>query len=112
MVIQAAVAGDHDRSSENGLSDREMEVLACLSQGKTTCQIAGALYISKNTVKTHLRYILEKLEATHRAEAASKAAQMGLIGSQPCTELLHDPDHVPGMLQVKIEAYVFVRGMR
>jgi two-component system, NarL family, nitrate/nitrite response regulator NarL len=81
QVLNAAVMGDQSRSIESGLSSREMEVLACLSQGKTTSQIAIELFISENTVKTHVRHILEKLEASNRAEAVSKAVQMGLIGS-------------------------------
>jgi two-component system nitrate/nitrite response regulator NarL len=81
QVLRAAVVGDQSRSTDSGLSGREMEVLACLAQGKTTSQIAGELFISENTVKTHVRHILEKLEAANRAEAVSKAVQMGLIGS-------------------------------
>ena len=64
---------------DGGLSKRELEVLECLAQGKTTIQIASELYVSENTVKTHVRHILGKLEASNRAEAVSKAAQMGLI---------------------------------
>jgi len=81
QVLKAAVEGGQSRSLEVGLSDREMEVLECLAQGKTTSQVAGELFISENTVKTHVRHILEKLEASNRAEAVSKATQMGLIGS-------------------------------
>lgn len=62
-----------------GLSRREMEVLICLSQGMTSAQIASDLYITENTVKTHVRHILEKLEASNRAEAVSRAIQLGLI---------------------------------
>jgi DNA-binding NarL/FixJ family response regulator len=80
--MRAAMSGEMGRAAESGLSTREMEVLECLAQGKTTAQIAGELYISENTVKTHVRHILEKLEASNRAEAVSKAAQMGLIGSE------------------------------
>ncbi|OGO61263.1 MAG: hypothetical protein A2029_09375 [Chloroflexi bacterium RBG_19FT_COMBO_47_9] len=65
--------------SDKGLSKRELEVLAHLSQGKTTASISDELFISENTVKTHIRHILEKLEAANRAEAVSKATQMGLI---------------------------------
>jgi DNA-binding NarL/FixJ family response regulator len=61
------------------LSDRELEVLHCLAQGMTTTQIGSQLFISENTVKTHIRHILEKLEASNRTEAVSKAIQMGLI---------------------------------
>jgi len=61
------------------LSTREMEVLDCLSQGMTSSEIASHLFISENTVKTHVRHILDKLEAANRAEAVSKAIQLGLI---------------------------------
>jgi DNA-binding NarL/FixJ family response regulator len=81
QVLRAAMAGDQNRATESGLSSREMEVLECLAQGKTTSQIASELYVSENTIKTHVRHILEKLEASNRAEAVSKANQMGLIGS-------------------------------
>jgi DNA-binding NarL/FixJ family response regulator len=78
--VMRAVNTELNGASDSSLSLREMEVLACLSQGLTTAQIAGELYISENTVKTHVRHILEKLEASNRAEAVSKATLMGLIG--------------------------------
>ena len=80
QVMHAVISGDQSRVSDSGLSSREMEVLNCLAQGRTTTQIAAELFISENTVKTHVRHILEKLEASNRAEAVSKAIQMGLIG--------------------------------
>ncbi len=61
------------------LSDRELEVLGCMVDGLTTQQMAGRLFISENTVKTHVRHIFEKLEVSNRAEAVGKAMQMGLI---------------------------------
>lgn len=61
------------------LSDRELEVLGCLAEGLTTLQIGVKLYISENTVKTHIRHILEKLEASNRTEAVGKATQLGLL---------------------------------
>lgn len=64
------------------LSDRELEVLACLTDGQTTQQISTHLFISENTVKTHIRHILEKLEASNRTEAVSKAMQLGLIAKK------------------------------
>jgi DNA-binding NarL/FixJ family response regulator len=79
QVLKAAATGDQSHAGDSGLSAREMEVLTCLAQGKTTAQIAGELFISENTVKTHVRHILEKLVASNRAEAVSKATQMGLI---------------------------------
>jgi DNA-binding NarL/FixJ family response regulator len=79
QVLNAATNSDQAHAAESGLSAREMEVLACLAQGKTTSQIASELFISENTVKTHVRHILEKLSASNRAEAVSKATQIGLI---------------------------------
>ncbi len=61
------------------LSDRELEVLECMVDGLTTQQMAGRLFISENTVKTHVRHIFEKLEVSNRAEAVGKAMQMGLV---------------------------------
>lgn len=61
------------------LSDRELEVLRCLAAGLTTHQISRDLFISENTVKTHIRHILEKLEVENRAEAVGKAMTIGLI---------------------------------
>ena len=61
------------------LSDREQEVLMCLAEGLTTTQIAARLYISENTVKTHIRHILDKLESSNRTEAVGKATQLGLL---------------------------------
>ena len=77
-VLQAVRRSQTDRS-RGLLSDREVEVLKCLARGQTTTQIAGVLFISENTVKTHIRHILEKMEVNNRAEAVARAAQMDLI---------------------------------
>ena len=72
-----AISSDPEQITESGLSGRELEVLDRLAAGFTTAQIADGLFISENTVKTHVRHILEKLEAANRAEAVSKALQQG-----------------------------------
>lgn len=61
------------------LSEREVEVLECMVDGRTTQQIASQLFISENTVKTHVRHIFEKLGVSTRAEAVGRAMQMGLL---------------------------------
>jgi DNA-binding NarL/FixJ family response regulator len=61
------------------LSSREVEVLGLMSQGLSTRQIADSLVISENTVKTHIRHILEKLEVNNRAQAVAKALEMRYI---------------------------------
>jgi len=80
--VLRAVNPDQAGAADRGLSSRELEVLKCLAGGKTTAQISSELFISDNTVKTHVRHILEKLEAANRAEAVSKAVQLGVIGRE------------------------------
>lgn len=65
--------------SANLLTEREVEVLRFLARGLTTAQTGAEMFISENTVKTHVRHILDKLEVSNRAEAVAKATQIGLI---------------------------------
>lgn len=67
------------RDVPTGMSEREFDVLNCLANGQTTREIAETLFISENTVKTHIRHIMEKMDASNRTEAVSKALQMGMI---------------------------------
>lgn len=64
---------------EQLLTDREKEVLKLLALGQTRPQISDALYISLNTLKTQLRSIYRKLEATSRADALREASKRGLL---------------------------------
>jgi len=75
-VMQTAARGRHSSVS---LSARERVVLNHLAAGETTSQIAAALFISENTVKTHVRRILKKLDVANRTEAVAHAAVLGLI---------------------------------
>ena len=61
------------------LSAREREVLRLLAGMLTTEEVASELYISVNTVKTHLKSIYRKLAASHRGEAVRRAKQLRLI---------------------------------
>jgi len=61
------------------LTEREREVLRHVSGMLTTAEIASELYISTNTVKTHIKNICNKLAATHRGEAVRRARQLQLI---------------------------------
>jgi two-component system, NarL family, response regulator len=67
------------RLSEDELTPRELEILTLLAEGKSNKLIARELNISEGTVKTHVKNILEKLDATSRTEALSLAARRGLI---------------------------------
>ncbi len=61
------------------LSDRELDVLACMVQGASNKDIAADLFISENTVKVHLRRIYAKLGVSSRTEATTVALQKGLV---------------------------------
>jgi LuxR family maltose regulon positive regulatory protein len=61
------------------LSAREREVLTHASGMLSTAEIAAEMFLSVNTVKTHLRSIYRKLSATHRSEAVRRARQLELI---------------------------------
>ena len=60
------------------LSDRELDIAQHLFQDKTVGQIATELFISVNTVKTHVRSIYRKLSATSRKEAIKRVHELGL----------------------------------
>lgn len=77
-VLLAIRKSQHDKA-RNILSEREVDVLRCLARGNTTTSISNILFISENTVKTHIRHIMEKLEVKNRAEAVAKGAQLGFF---------------------------------
>lgn len=68
------------------LSDREIELLTELVKGSTNRQIAKALDISPNTVKSHLRNIYEKMGVSSRTEAVAVALQDGLMEDERAPE--------------------------
>jgi len=71
-------SGD-DQPPQESLTEREMEVLGLLAQGKPNKEIAGDLFISERTVKFYVSAILGKLGAGNRTEAVAIAAQRGLV---------------------------------
>jgi len=66
-------------NSESGLSDRELNALKLLAEDLSNQEIADKLFISLNTVKTHLKNIFLKLEVDNRSGAVVKAKEMGLV---------------------------------
>jgi DNA-binding NarL/FixJ family response regulator len=66
-------------ASPETLTDRETEVLRVLARGLSNSEIAGELFISEATVKTHVSSILAKLELPSRTRAALYALKIGLI---------------------------------
>ncbi|MFB7181795.1 response regulator [Streptomyces sp. NPDC056257] len=63
------------------LTEREREVVRCLARGLTNAEIAGELFVSLSTVKTHLANVQAKLDARNRVEIAAWAWESGLAAS-------------------------------
>ena len=80
----AAPAGQPTADSSAGvLSEREREIVALLAGGATDAQIAGQLYLSVNTVRSHLERIRDKTGARRRADLVRYAIQAGIQGAAP-----------------------------
>jgi two-component system NarL family response regulator len=67
-----------DNKTDN-LTRREKEILTHVMKGLTNREIASTLFISENTVKNHLRNIMEKLHLSNRVQAAAYALQEGWL---------------------------------
>ena len=78
LVVSNLKPATSDRNIGN-LSEREMEVLELIVEGKSNPQIAEILYLSPNTIKTHVRSIMNKLTVDDRVQAAVVALRSGLI---------------------------------
>jgi LuxR family maltose regulon positive regulatory protein len=65
--------------SESALSDRELDALKLLAEDISNQEIADKLFISLNTVKTHVKNIFLKLEVDSRLQAVSKGKELGII---------------------------------
>jgi LuxR family maltose regulon positive regulatory protein len=61
------------------LSERELEVLALVAAGMSNKEIAGRLFVSVTTVKTHINNLYRKLDARSRIQAVARARELGLI---------------------------------
>jgi NarL family two-component system response regulator LiaR len=71
LAATEAAAGD--------LTAREMEVLRQLAAGKSNKEIADALFVSEDTIKSHVGHLLAKLGADNRAQAIVQALKRGLL---------------------------------
>ncbi len=67
------------RVQEQQLTEREEQILKLLAEGKSNRAIGQALHITESTVKSHLKSLFVKLDATSRAEAIALAARRGLV---------------------------------
>ena len=67
------------RLHELGITRRELEILGLIARGLSNREIAEALFVSENTVKTHSSRLFEKLNAKRRTQAVQLGKEMGLI---------------------------------
>jgi DNA-binding NarL/FixJ family response regulator len=77
-------SGDVHHRATSSLTQRETDILALLSEGRSNRDISRALFLSEKTVKAHLAAIFRKLGVTNRTQAAMAAVAMGIgPGLQP-----------------------------
>jgi NarL family two-component system response regulator LiaR len=70
---------DQGRLAQLGITPRELEILEAMAAGLSTREIAGRLFVSENTVKTHTGRLFDKLSARRRTQAVQRAKEAGLI---------------------------------
>jgi NarL family two-component system response regulator LiaR len=87
VVVKEVTVGRGDafvlnerKREELGITRRELEILALVAQGLSNREIAGKLFVSENTVKTHCSRTFEKLGARRRTQAVQLGKELGLLG--------------------------------
>ena len=78
IALEPAERSDPEPPAEFGLTDRELEVLRLLAEGRTNRQIGDELFITPKTASVHVSRILTKLGVANRAQAAALAHRMGI----------------------------------
>jgi DNA-binding NarL/FixJ family response regulator len=76
-ALMPAFLANKDR--DDMLTGREREILQLLADGMSNAEVAGKLFISQETVKSHVRHILSKLEADTRTQAVAIALREAII---------------------------------
>ncbi len=86
VVVREIVVGRDDafvrnerKREELGITPRELEILGLVAQGLSNREIAGKLFVSENTVKTHCSRAFEKLGAKRRTQAVQLGRELGLL---------------------------------
>jgi DNA-binding NarL/FixJ family response regulator len=70
---------NHVRLQELGVTPRELEILQLMADGLSNREMAGALFVSENTVKTHASRLFDKLSVNRRTKAVQVGKTLGLI---------------------------------
>lgn len=78
-VAQELAAQLAENLSDDDLTPREIEVLRLIAEGSRNHEIAASLFLSEETVKTHIKHIMLKLDASDRTQAVTIAVRRGII---------------------------------
>ena len=70
---------DHAKRETLGITPRELEILELIAHGMSNREIAGKLFVSENTVKTHSSRVFDKLGAKRRTQAVQLGKEFGLL---------------------------------
>lgn len=70
---------NRERLAALGITPREYQILELIAAGLSNREIAGKLFVSENTVKTHSRRLFDKLDASRRTQAVRRAKDAGLL---------------------------------
>jgi DNA-binding CsgD family transcriptional regulator len=79
VSVAGAFVRNTARQEELGITPRELEILELIAAGLSNREIAGRLFVSENTVKTHSGRLYDKLSARRRTQAVQRAKEAGLI---------------------------------
>lgn len=77
--IAALHHGTATSRSSSDLTPRELAVLRQIARGQNNAEIAATLFVSRETVKTHVRNVLDKLGARDRTQAVVRAYELGIV---------------------------------
>ena len=75
----AVFTRNEQKLTETGITPRELEILELIAAGLSTREIAGRVFVSENTVKTHSSRVFDKLGAKRRTQAVQLGKEFGLI---------------------------------
>src|SRR5687767_5596563 len=78
-VVDRPFAVNEEHLRELGITPRELEILQHIARGMSTREIAEALFVSENTVKTHSSRLFDKLGVNRRMKAVEAGRSLGLI---------------------------------
>lgn len=78
-IISKSTITNHESEIIESLTDRELEILRLIAEGRSNAEISQRLYLALSTVKGHNLRIFDKLQAQNRTEAVARARELGLL---------------------------------